>query len=163
MEALPKTLGLFLFPTLSALVLTGNCLVLQNRLVGSQFSLSSFLYTLYISSVSAITINLYRNKKNKINLVAFSSIVNLMEVNTENKVLKRKKKCLNVRFCLWWKKFLMWAGISLMEGGICPLSTRAILVFCLYRQWRKRRQKLTQSNRESQSIMTWLGTKDAWL
>lgn len=87
----PHTLVLFLFPTLSAWVLTTKCLVLvflQNGLAGSSFPLSSFFHI----RLSSITIKLYRNKKTKLKLVAFSSNVNQMEINTENKVLEGEKE-----------------------------------------------------------------------
>lgn len=41
------------------------------------------MYAAYIKCV--ITINLYRHKKTKINLIVLSFVVNQMEINAENK------------------------------------------------------------------------------
>lgn len=74
--------------------------LLPKRVSWQPFSLSLF----FDVKLNLITIKLYGNKKIKIKLVAFSSIVDGMELNTENEVLrggKRKIWGVGCYACLW--------------------------------------------------------------
>lgn len=105
---------------------------------------------------------LYRNKKIKTKLVAFFFvvvfIVNWMEMNTENKVLRGEKEvCGGWMLCLLTIEGMVAVRRNSTAGEeqqwLWPISPRAILAFCQYKQWRKKKESL-QRNTESDGRMS---------